>query len=214
MNIVVFAASGNIGRRILREALGRGHVVTAVVRNPAKLTIYDAHLMVEKGDVLKEEDVVLFAAGNDVAVSAYGPGLGDPADYPLFSRVTLSLIKGTKDAGVSRFINVGGAGSLFISPGVQLVDSPEFPEELRAYASAQRETLRLFENEKELEWTFFCPAILTEPGLRTAKFRLGKDEPVFDSSGESRISMEDYAVALVDEIEHPHFVRKRFTIGY
>ncbi len=214
MNIALFAASGRIGSRILREALDRGHVVTAVVRNPSKVSIHHPHLSVEKGDLMDEESVAQSSAGSDVSVSAYGPGLGSPADYHLFTKATLTLIKGTKDAGVRRLINVGGAGSLFVSPGVQLVDSPQFPDSLRAYASAQRDTLKLFQNEKELEWTFFCPAVSIEPGLRTGKFRLGKDEPVYDSDGKSRISMEDFAVALVDEIEKPHFVRERFTIGY
>ncbi len=214
MNIVLFGASGNIGTRIMQESLDRGHSVTAVVRNPARILVHHPNLEVEKGDVLDAAQVTLFAAGNDVAVSAFGPGIGNSVNYALFRKATESLLKGTKDAGVRRFINVGGAGSLFISPGVQLVDSPRYPEALRAYASAQRDTLELFRREKELEWTFFCPAIFTEPGKRTAKFRLGKDEPVFDSSGECRISIEDFAVALVDEIENPHFIRERFTIGY
>lgn len=214
MNIVLFGASGNIGTRILLEALDRGHSVAAVVRNPARILIHHPHLEVEKGDVLDASQVTLLAAGNDVAVSAFGPGIGSSVDYDLFLKAAASLIKGTKDAGVKRFINVGGAGSLFISPGVQLVDSPQFPDALRAYASAQRDTLEMFRREKELEWTFFCPAIFTEPGKRTAKFRLGKDQPVFDSAGECRISMEDFAVALVDEIETPHFIRERITIGY
>lgn len=214
MNIVLFGASGNIGRRILLEALDRGHSVSAVVRNPSKVLVHNPMLEVEKGDVLDAAQVTQLASGCDTSVSAFGPGVGNPDSRDLFMKATESLIRGTKNAGIKRLINVGGAGSLFISPGVQLVDSPQFPEALRAYASAQRDTLELFRMEKDLEWTFFCPAVVTEPGKRTGKFRLGKDKPVFDSAGESRISMEDFGVALVDEIENPHFVRERFTIGY
>lgn len=214
MKIALFAASGRIGLRILQEALNRGHEMTAIVRSPGNITLQHPKLTVRKGDVLDEDEVARIATGHDVVVSAYGPGWANPADFPLFSKAAQSLISGTKKAGVRRLINVGGAGSLFVAPGRQLVDTPQFPEAWRAGASAQRDSLEVFLKEKELGWTFFSPAIAIEPGQRTGKFRLGKDEPVLDLKGESKISMEDYAVALVDEIERPQFIRQRFTIGY
>lgn len=214
MRIAIFAAAGSIGSRILNEALKRGHKVTAIVRHPEKLKTRHPNLTIEKGDVLDENGIATLVKGYDVVVSAYGPGFANPPDFPLFSKAAQSLINGTKRAGVKRLINVGGAGSLHNATGKQLVDTPEFPEVWRAAASAQRDSLEVFRKEKELEWTFFSPAIIIEPGVRTGKFRLGKDEPVFDSKGESKISIEDYAVALIDEIEKPQFIRQRFTIGY
>jgi len=196
------------------EALNRRHKITAIVRRPEKLTLLHPNLTVVQGDVLDENVVANLVKGHDVVVSAYGLGSSSPADFSLFSKAAQSLINGTKKAGVKRLINVGGAGSLYVAPGKQLVDMQGFPESLKEAASAQRDSLEVFRKEKELNWTFFSPAIIVENGDRTGKFRIGKDEPIFDSKGESRISIEDYAVALVDEIENPHFIRQRFTVGY
>jgi hypothetical protein len=132
----------------------------------------------------------------------------------LFNDVASSVIRACRKAVVKRIINVGGAGSLEISPGVQLVDTPSFPEIWRQGANEQRKSLEIFRAEKDLEWTFFSPAIVIEPGSRTGRFRLGTDSPVFDEKGNSYISYDDYAVALIDELEHPSFIRRRFTIGY
>jgi len=214
MKIALFGATGIIGSKILMEAMNRLHRVTAVVRNPEKLTLKHPNLTVVKGDVFDEDGIAAIVKGHDVVVSAYGPGSTDISDFSVFSKAAHALISGTKKAGVKRLINVGGAGSLYISPGKQLVDMDGFPQGWKAAASAQRDSLEVFKKEKDLEWTFFSPAIIIEPGIRTGKFRLGADEPVFDSKGESKISIEDYAVALVDEIEKPQFIRKRFTIGY
>jgi putative NADH-flavin reductase len=214
VKIALFAATGKIGSKILIEAMNRHHIVTAVIRHPEKLTLKHPNLTVTKGNVLDEEEVAMIVKGHDVVVSAFGPGFANPADFPLFVKAAESLISGTKKAGVKRLINVGGAGSLYVTPGKQLVDTPEFPEAWRVAASYQRDSLEVFKKEKDLEWTFFCPAIFIEPGIRTGEFQIGKDEPVFNSKGESKISIEDYAMALVDEIEKPQFVRQRFTIGY
>jgi putative NADH-flavin reductase len=214
MKIALVAAAGNIGSRILQEALGRGHSVTAVVRHPAKLTLTAKNLTVKAGDVFDEDALAAVAKGHDAIVSAYGPSPSDPSDPGIYSRAAHALIDAARKAGVRRLIAVGGAGSLYVAPGRQLVDTPEFPAAWRAGASSLRDALEVFLKEKELEWTFFSPAIVIQPGTRTGRFRLGTDEPVYDSKGESRISIEDYAVAMVDEIERPRFIRQRFTIGY
>ncbi len=214
MNIALVGAAGNIGSRIIHEALSRGHSVTAIVRHPAKITLGDKNLAVKKGDIFDSGGLAEIARGHDTIVSAYGPSPSDPNDPVSYSRAAHSLIDAAKKAGVSRLLVVGGAGSLYVAPGKQLVDSPDFPKEWKAGASGLRDALEVFKKERELEWTFFSPAIMIQPGTRTGKFRLGKDEPVFDSKGESRISIEDYAVAMTDEIEKPQFLRQRFTIGY
>ena len=213
MKIALFAATGKIGSKILMEALNRRHIVTAIVRHPEKLTLKHPSLTVVVGNVLDENEVASLAKGHDVVVSAYGPG-SNPANFPLFSKAAQSLVNGAKKAGVRRLINVGGAGSLYVAPGKQLVDMPYFPQSLKESASAQRDSLEVFLKERELDWTFFCPAIMIDTGTRTGKFRLNKDEPVFDPKGQSRISTEDFAVALVDEVEKPQFIRQRFTVGY
>ncbi len=214
MKIVLVAAAGNIGSRILREALSRGHSVTALVRHPSKLTLQDKSLSVQKGDIFDQESVATIARGHDVIVSSYGPGQSDPGDPALYSTAAHSLIGAAKKAGVKRLLVVGGAGSLYVGPGKQLVDTPEFPKDWKPGASGLRDALEVFKKEKELAWTFFSPAIMILPGTRTGTFRLGKDEPVYDANGESRVSIEDFAVAMIDEIEKPQFVRQRFTIGY
>jgi len=214
MHILLFSASGNIGSRILSEALNRGHKVTAAVRHPEKLILTHKNLTVRKGDILDEKSVAALAKGHDVVVSAYGPAHDDPNGPATYTKAANALINGLKKAGVKRLLAVGGAGSLYVAPGTQLVDTPDFPTAWRAGASGLRDALEVFKKETELEWTFFSPAIMIQPGTRTGKYRLGKDEPVYDSKGESNISIEDYAAAMLDEIEKPRHIRQRFTVGY
>lgn len=211
MKIALYGATGNIGKRILNEALNRGHQVTAIVRDPKKLETSQANLNVEVGDILDEADVALKVKSHDIVISAYGTGAGDPN---LVKKVYQSLNNGLKKAGVKRVILVGGAGSLYIAPGVQLVDTPEFPEAWKPAALAHREVLRFYKEEKDLEWTYASPAAFIEPGTRTGKFRWGDDQLVTDANGNSRISIEDFAVAVIDEVEHHKYIRKRFTVSY
>jgi uncharacterized protein len=214
--IALFGPTGMIGQRILAEAISRGHHVTAIVRDPAKLAAKPPLLSVEIGDVLKPESVAVAVAGCDVVVSSFGPGrAGDPRDL---LKAADSLIEGVgavseQSGGAVRLIVVGGAGSLEVAPGVQLVDTPEFPAAWKPAASAARDALAIYRTAPIL-WTYFSPAALIEPGTRTGKYRTGTDQLVVDAKGESRISAEDYAVALLDEIEKPHFEGKRFTAAY
>lgn len=207
MKVVLYGASGMIGSRVLDELLSRGHQVTAVVRNPAKITA--AGVRVLKGDVTETDSVAETAAGADAAISAYAPPKGDE---PTLSAVTYALIDGLTAAGVKRLIMVGGAGSLKVG-GVPLLDAPGFPEDYRAIAEAHRDILPILE-ESDFDWSYLSPAAFIQPGERTGKFRLGGTDLVADEKGESRISAEDYAIALVDELENPQHIRQQFTAAY
>jgi uncharacterized protein len=209
MKVVLFGASGMIGSRILDELVRRGHAVTAVVRNPEKVQAFNG-VKVVQGDVTDPASVAAIAKGSDAAISAYAP---PPTETGKILDATRSLLAGLKQAGVRRLIAVGGAGSLEVAPGLKLVDTPEFPSAWMAIALAHRDVLPILK-ESDLEWTYFSPAALIAPGVRTGKFRLGGTRLVANDRGESRISAEDYAVALVDELENPQNIRKQFTAAY
>lgn len=213
MKIALIGANGKIGSRILQEALSRGHSVTGISRNP-DYNDKNEKLTWIKADALDSDALAIAIKGNDALISAFGIEWQKPETYHLFSHIARSLIHAAKKAGVKRIINVGGAGSLEVAPGLQLVDTPSFPEAWRKGADEQRKSLEIFRREKDLDWTFFSPAIIIEPGPRTGKFRIGKDNPVFDEKGKSTISFDDYAAALMDELENPHFINQRFTVGY
>lgn len=216
MRVVLYGATGMIGSRILKELLARGHNVTAVVRDSSKLQPQE-NLKVEKGDMTDPDSIAKLAWGADVVVSAYAPpGTGngpDPAKVHHLVDATRALIAGTRRAGAPRLIMVGGAGSLEVAPGLQLVDAPTYPEVYRAVALAHREAFYLL-RETDLNWTSFSPAMMIQPGERTGKFRLGLNSLITDEKGNSTISAEDYAIALVDEVEQGRHTRQRFTIGY
>jgi putative NADH-flavin reductase len=213
--IVLIGASGFIGSVLLKEALARGHKVKAVVRNPGKITIKNPNLTVEKGDVSSAQLVSRLCREADVIISAYNPGWQNPEISSDTLKVYPAILDGVRRSGVKRFLVVGGAGSLFISPGVRLMDAGVMPDSylpaVRALASFY---LDILTSEKEVDWVFFSPAGNITPGKRTGKFRLGKDEMIVDSEGKSTISLEDYAVAMLDEVENPAHHRERFTIGY
>jgi hypothetical protein len=210
MNVVLFGASGMIGSRVLAELLARGHKVTVVARDPAKVSA-TANVKVVKGDALDAESVASAVKGSDAVISSYGPGLKD--QQKLMAESTQALIAGVKKAGVRRLLMVGGAGSLLVAPGVDLIDSGHLPEEYRAIAIAHRDALNIL-RESDLDWTSLSPAAFIQPGERTGKFRLGGDSLLADAQGNSKISAEDYATALVDELEQPKHIRQRFTVAY
>jgi putative NADH-flavin reductase len=212
MKIAIFGGAGRIGSRIVTEALQRGHEVTVVVRHPENYTRIGPHLKVAKGDLFNSQDVETGAFNQDAVVCAYNNTHG--AAPSTFSEITVPLFNGLKQAGVKRLIVVGGAGSLEVSPGVQLVDTPDFPAAYKPAALAARDALKIYQQEKDLEWTYFSPAAEIVPGERTGKFRTGKNELIAGADGKSRISMEDFAVALLDELEQPAHIRERFTVGY
>ena len=216
MRIVLYGATGMVGTRILQELLSRGHTVTAVVRDPSKLKAQN-NLTIEKGDLLDADSIAKLAKGSDVVVSSYGPPSGaqgpDPAKVSQLVDAVRTMISGVRRAGAPRIIMVGGAGSLEVSPGLQIVDAPTFPDAYKPIALAHRDAFYVL-RESDLNWTYFSPAMMIQPGERTGKFRLGKDALVSDEKGNSSISAEDYAIALVDEVEQGRHTKQRFTIGY
>ncbi len=209
MNVTLFGATGQAGTRILQELLSRGHQVTAIVRDPAKLPARPG-LTVCRGDLSDVAQIADAVRGTEAVVSAYGPGLKSPGDLV---GATERLIAGLRQAGVQRLLMVGGAGSLEVAPGVQLIDSGHLPEEWKPISIAHRDALEVLK-ASDLDWTSLSPAGYFEPGERTGVFRLGKDNLVANAKGESRISMEDYAIAMVDELESHAHPRQRFSVGY
>jgi uncharacterized protein len=213
MKVAIIGASGNIGSVIRDEALSRGHQVTAIVRHPEKMTVQDPKLTLAKGDVLVD-DIAGLVRGHEAVISAYNPGWTNPNIAPDTTRAYAAIIEGARKSGVKRLLVVGGAGSLEVEPGKQLIDTMQVPDQIRGAILALREVLYTLREEKDLDWTFFSPAGTISPGERTGKFRLGKDQVVKDDKGESKISIQDYAVAMIDELEKPAHNRERFTIGY
>ena len=213
--IVLIGASGFIGSAILKEALERGHKVVAIVRHPERVKIIHTNLVVKQGDVSSSEIVEEVSKGADAVISAYNPGWKNPNITEETLMVYPKILDGVRMAGVSRFLVVGGAGSLFIQPGKRLMDAGIIPDSflppVKALASFY---LDILTKEKTIDWVFFSPAGNIAPGERTGKFRLGKDDLVTDTEGKSNISVEDYAVAMIDELEKPAHHRERFTIGY
>lgn len=211
MKIAIIGANGNVGKVILNQALSRNYEVTAVVHNQSKyISEYD-NLKITQADAFDEQSLVNAIKGNDVVISAFGPKLGDEGSL---LAVTKNLINATKKALVPRLISIGGAGSLYVAPGLKLVDSDSFPTDWKPISSAHSDALEIYKNETELNWTVLSPAALFESGKLTKKYNLGKDNLIVDEKGVSKISFEDYALALLNEVANPKFSRERFTIGY
>lgn len=210
MNVVLYGATGMIGSRILHELVARGHKVTTVTRHPEKVAV-SAGVTSVAGDVLNPADVASKVRGADAVLSAFGPGANGPAH--LVEDSARALLAGLKQAGVRRLLMVGGAASLLVAPGVELLDSGHLPAEWHDVAVAHRNALNLLRGS-DLDWTSLSPAAFIQPGERTGKFRLGTDTLITDAKGDSRISAEDYAIAMVDELEQPKHIRQRFTLGY
>ncbi|MEO6015813.1 MAG: NAD(P)-dependent oxidoreductase [Polaromonas sp.] len=213
MNIALIGATGFIGAPILSELLSRGHQVTVLARNPGKVTPQKG-LTVVAADALNAGQVAKAVAGHDALISAYNPGWSEPKIHDLHLQASKAIVTGVKQAGIKRLLVVGGAGSLYVAPGVQLVDTPEFPAQYKQGALAAREALNQLKLETSLDWSFVSPPIGLAPGERTGKYRLGADE-LLSGQGDkpAGISASDLAVAIVDEIETPRHVRRRFTVA-
>jgi uncharacterized protein len=209
MHLALYGASGNSGSRILTELLTRGHQVTAIARDPAKLTPRPG-LSVVQGDLASVSGIAATIKGTDAVVSAYAP---PPDDTDQLLPVTERLVEAVKQAGVPRLLIVGGAGSLEVAPGVTVIASGHLPAEWMPIAVSHANLLDQLK-KTDINWTYFSPAGFFVPGERTGKFRLGTNQLIANEQGDSRISLEDYAIALVDELEAPQHERERFTIGY
>ena len=213
MKIALIGATGYVGAPLLQEALIRGHQVTALVRHPQKLSAHPQLTAVE-ADVHDSAALAKQLRGHDAVISAFNPGWGVADIREQFIAGSHSIIAASKQAGVKRLLVVGGAGSLYVAPGVQLIDTPDFPAEYKEGAEGARQALNMLREEAQLEWTFLSPAALLVPGPRTGKFRLGRDELLMNGDEPGRISVADLAVALIDETERPQHIRQRFTLAY
>lgn len=214
-NVVLIGASGFVGSAILKELLTRGHKVTAIVRNPQKILVKNSNLTVIKADVSDINALTNACKGKDAVISAYNPGWTNPNIYEETLRNYPLILDAVKQSGVKRLLCVGGAGTLFCAPGLRVVDSGVIPATIMGGVKSLGEFyLNTLRNEKDIDWIFFSPAGTLEAGKRTGKFRLGKDNIIVDEKGNSHISVEDYAMAMVDELEIPKHHYERFTIGY
>jgi putative NADH-flavin reductase len=215
MKVAIIGATGFIGAKLRDEAVNRGHLVTAITRSPDKLPRHERIISVP-ADVNDVPALTRYLHGQDAVIHAFAPGRGLSAEE-LMDRQrtgTMSIIAATKAAGVKRLLAVGGAGSLEVAPGVAHFDTPEFPAMYQGGARATAQIKDLVRAETDLEWTFLCPSTSIVPGERTGKFRLGGDQLLIGEDGQSRISVEDYAVAMIDELENPKHTGHRFTVGY
>jgi putative NADH-flavin reductase len=210
MKVALYGATGQSGSRILKELVSRGHKVIAIARNPASLTDRGLDVLVRKDDLSDPQSIAAAIDGADAVVSAYGPPRDD---VDALVGVTERLIEAVSQRPGIRLVVVGGAGGLNVAPGVTLLESGYMPEAFHPIVKAHIKTYNVLRASK-INWTYFAPAAYFEPGQRTGKFRLGTDELIANAQQESRISMEDYAIALVDELEQPKHRRQRFSIGY
>ncbi|RAI97877.1 hypothetical protein LX64_04927 [Chitinophaga skermanii] len=214
MKLAIIGASGFVGSAILEEALSRGITVKAIVRHPEKIQTKNPQLNVVKGDALNEDELVDLVKDQDAVISAYNAGWDNPDILTEQTAANHTILDAIRRSGVKRFLAVGGAGSLEVAPGVQLLDTPDFPEQFKGGAIATRDMLVLLKKDTELDWTFLCPPISLDPGERTGNYREGKNQVVFDAKGHSHISVKDYAVAMIDELQNNKHIKERFTVAY
>lgn len=210
MDVVVLGASGMIGKAIVQEALKRKHEVTAAVRNPESIDIEHELLHVTTVDILDAASVADAVRGHEEVISAYGPKVGDEDDLLIAAE---AIVKDMQMVGLNRLLVVGGAGSLKTESGELLMDTPDFPADIKPLAAAHARAYEIYKNT-ELDYTYVSPPAVVQSGRRTGQFRIGLDRLVFDENGESIISVEDFAVAMIDELEEGNFSRERFTVAY
>ncbi len=216
MNIALIGPTGFVGSAILTELLQRGHRVTALARDPAKLEAR-AGLTAVAADAYDANAVAAAVRGHDAVVSAFNPGWNESELYDKFLRGAAAISQGVEASGVKRLLVVGGAGSLFVAPGVQLVDTPEFaghvPPNIVPGARAARDHLTALRDNKNLDWAFLSPPAMLAPGERSGAYRIGGEELLMAGDKPAGISVADLAVAIADEIEQPRHLRARFTVA-
>ncbi|MBF4467260.1 NAD(P)-dependent oxidoreductase [Flavobacterium sp. LC2016-12] len=213
MKIALIGATGFVGSAILNELTSRNHDVTAIARTPKETT----NVNWVAADIFNSDELAAILKGNDLVISAYNSGWSNPNIYDDFIAGSKSVQEAVKKSGVKRFIVIGGGGSLFVAPGLQAVDTPDFPKEYYVAATAARDYLNIIKEEKELDWAFFSPAFEMHAGIttgRTGKYRLGLENPVFNDEQRSILSVEDLAVVIADEAENAKHHQVRFTAAY
>ncbi|TGL03145.1 NAD(P)-dependent oxidoreductase [Leptospira bouyouniensis] len=215
MNITLIGATGFIGSKTLEESLNKGYQVTAILRDPSKLKVEHKNLKKCQGDIFDTDGLAKIIFGSDAVLDSYNPGWTDPNIRENMIKGSLSIFKATKKAGVKRIIVMGGAGSLEVQPGLQLIDTPEFPKEYFDGADGARQVLNHLRTEDDLEWTFLSPSMIIDPeGPKTGKYRVSRESLLIDSNGQSRISLADLVKAFVEELEERNHIKSRFTVGY
>lgn len=215
MKIAVIGATGFVGAALITEFASRSHEVTAIARNPKDGD--KPNITWVQADIFNTGNIAEVLKGHDVIVSAYNPGWTNPNIYVDAITGANAIQEAVKQSGVKRYIYIGGAGSLYIAEGLQLIDTPEFPKEYYNGANAARDYLNIIKEEKDIDWVFFSPAIEMHQGIstgRTGSYRTGLDNPVFNEEGRSILSVEDVAVAIADEAENPKHHQQRFTAAY
>ena len=214
-NVLLIGATGFVGSAVLNELISRGHKVTAVARNVEKVEKSEL-VDVVKEDVANVDAIAKLAEGKDAIISAYNPGWTNPDIATLISENYPKILSAAKKSGVERLLIVGGAGTLFCAPGLRVVDSGAIPEEIMGGVRPLGDFyLNTLMNENDIDWVFFSPAgVFDQQGKKTGNYRLGKDDLIVDAEGNSHISVQDYADAMVNELEKPAHHKERFTIGY
>lgn len=213
MKIAIIGATGFVGSAILNELASRNQDITAIARTPKETS----NVNWAATDIFNVDALAEILKGHEVIISAYNPGWANPNIYDDFIAGSKAIQEAVKKSGVKRFITIGGAGSLFVAPGLQAVDTPDFPKEYHAGATAARDYLNILKEEKDLDWAFFSPAFEMHQGIttgRTGKYRLGLDNPVFNDEQRSILSVEDLAVVIADEAENARHHQVRFTAAY
>ncbi|MCD9854604.1 NAD(P)H-binding protein [Epilithonimonas sp. JDS] len=213
--VAVIGATGFVGKQVVNELANRGYEVNAIARDSSKVEAKD-NVNAVSADVNNVEEFAKVLEGNDAVINTFNPGWTNPNLYDDFLNGSKHIESAVEKSGVKRFITVGGAGSLFID-GKQLVDGPDFPADIKPGATAARDYLNEIKKNETLDWTFFSPAIEMHQGtagVRKGTYRTALENPVFDADGRSILSVEDVAVALVDELEQNNFVKQRFTAAY
>jgi putative NADH-flavin reductase len=214
--VAVIGATGFVGTQVVKELANRGYSVNALARNISKIEESE-NVKAIAVDVYNTSELAEILKGNDAVISTFNPGWTNPNIFEDFLEGAESIEKAVEESGVKRFITVGGAGSLYIAEGLQLIDTPEFPAEIKPGAEAARQYLEMIKKNENLDWTFFSPAIEMHQGtagVRKGTYRTALENPVFDENRRSVLSVEDVAVALVDELENNQFVKQRFTAAY
>ncbi|HEX7382186.1 MAG TPA: NAD(P)-dependent oxidoreductase [Nevskiaceae bacterium] len=212
MRIALIGASGFVGSAVRIEALARGHRVTALVGHPERIEPAE-NLTVRKVDALQSDALAAEFRDQDAVISAFS-GHAQKDVYGYYMKGFASIVAAVKKAGVPRFLIVGGAGSLEVAPGKLLYDTPEFPSQWKDTARGALDALRALRHEPSLNWTMVTPAAEMAPGKRTGKFRTGGNQLLTDREGKSRISVQDLAAAMIDELEQPKHPRARFSVAY
>ena len=213
MKLVLFGATGHLGKAILEEALARGHDVTAVVRDTQRLHRAHDKLHVVTGTVEQSTIWLAYAKYADAVIASLSARRsGQFEEVPAAAQTLLDTLNGTN---VKRLLWVGGAGSLEVAPGVKVIDDPHFPHAWKAEAQAQAHALEVFRASKaDVDWTYVSPAALIEDGVRTGKYRIGGDQLLTDDKGLSRITVPDYAIALLDQLDRKDALKKRITVAH